>query len=383
VRSNGLPQVRVYDLEKKGSLDLVTLPEEVCAIHPGGNGDFYAKQFRLAYSSPISPERICNVDLPSRQIKLIKAKSFKNFDPTRFVCNRVMVKSHDGTSIPLTLVHKKDLKLTSTNPTMLLGYGAYGQPLEADFRVHHLPLLKRGWVIALAHVRGGGELGREWYRQGSRMEKCNTFYDFTSCAQYLVDKSYTSPSKLVARGTSAGGLLVGAALSLRPDLFRAVIMRVPFLNPIAAMTNESLPLTIHEYDEWGNPNADDEVYKYIKSYDPYMNLSPSHPEEIASGSRRRFNQYPSLLITTSTLDKRVPFWSPTKYVAKLRALQRAEAQAGTEDGNNVGQENIVLLKIDETTGHGGEGGRYSHLHEITFEYAFLFKCLGLLTSGKQ
>lgn len=370
-RSMGLPQVRVFNLENQ-EVHLVPLPEALCTLHPGGNGNFHATRFRLSYASPITPECVYDFDIRTRELRLLRSKSVKNFDPTMFVCNRVQVKSHDGTGIPLTLVHKKGLPLSSDNPTLMLGYGAYGQPLEADFRAHHLPLLNRGWVIALAHVRGGGELGREWYRQGCQLNKHNSFHDFVACAEHLVSSGYTSPSRLVAKGSSAGGLLIGAAVNMRPDLFRAVIMGVPFLNPLAAMTNESLPLTIHEYDEWGNPNTDEEVYNYIKSYDPYINLSQPN---------LRHGRYPSMLVTTSTLDNRVPFWSPAKYVAKLRALQRAEAPHGEEqangDANDGEAERVVLLKVSDSTGHGGEGGRYNNLKEVAFDHAFLFKSLNM------
>ena len=270
------------------------------------------------------------------------------YDPARYTVERVQVKAGDGTEIPLDVIRRKDVALDGQAPCWLYGYGSYGISDDPTFSVSHLSLLERGVIYAFAHVRGGGELGEAWHEGGRMMTKKNTFTDFVACADYLADNKYTAHDRLVIEGGSAGGLLIGATLNLRPDLCKAAVLAVPFVDVLNTMSDPTLPLTTSEYIEWGNPNTKSE-YDYIKSYSPYDNL--------------RAANYPDMLLLTSLNDSQVPYWEPAKYTAKLRVLKT--------------DHNPLLLKINLDAGHGGASGRYDRLHEVAFEYTFGLASLGL------
>ncbi len=270
------------------------------------------------------------------------------FDSSKYVVERIAAKAKDGTAIPITVVRKKDVALDGKAPGWLYGYGSYGISMDANFSISRISLLDRGLVYAIGHIRGGGELGQTWHDQARMKTKMNTFTDFIACADHLVEKKYIARDRLVIEGGSAGGLLIGATLNLRPDLCRVGILVVPFVDVLNTMSDASLPLTTGEYIEWGNPNKKDE-YAYMKTYSPYDNLAAKN--------------YPAMLLMTSLNDSQVPYWEPAKYTAKLRTL-RTDA-------------NPMLLKINLEAGHGGASGRYDRLKEIAFEYTFGLAVLGL------
>lgn len=264
------------------------------------------------------------------------------YDATLYVSERAYATASDGTKVPLSIVYKKGLKKDSTNPTLLYGYGSYGASMEASFNSNRLSLLDRGFVFAIGHVRGGSEMGRAWYDNGKMMNKRNTFTDFIACAEYLIEAGYTRKEKLSIMGRSAGGLLTGTCLTMRPDLFGAVICDVPFVDVINTMSDPTIPLTTLEYDQWGNPD-NKEYFDYIMSYSPYDNI--------------RAVDYPHVLLTTGLNDPRVAYWEPAKFAAKLREMKT--------------DNNLLLLKTNYEAGHVGASGRYDFLKELAFEYAFL------------
>ncbi|KAL6046344.1 Prolyl endopeptidase [Balamuthia mandrillaris] len=390
-RKDGLPQLRVLSLNDLTS-HMVSLPHPVCSLHPGGNGDYYSRKFRFSYSTPVEPECTFDYHIDNRRLEPLRVTNVPGHDPNGYECSRLHATSpEDGTPVPLTVFHKKGLNLDGSNPLLLLGYGAYSQNMEAEFRPKHIPLLMRGWVVALAHVRGGGEMGRDWYLQGKQLNKKNSFHDFMACARHLHQQGYSRPSLSAAKASSAGGLLLGAVYNMMHQhqqlqlqqnenkedssvLFKAMIMGVPFLDVMTAMMDPTLPLTIHEYDEWGNPTEDERVFRYIRSYDPYLNLMP--PSAPSSQSC-------DVLLTTSTLDARVPYWQSAKWVAKMRSFSSSSLAKAREEHNEEGskKKGVVLLRVNTDTGHAGEGGRYNHFKDVAFEYAFLFKSLGLSYSS--
>ncbi|HZW37761.1 MAG TPA: prolyl oligopeptidase family serine peptidase, partial [Ignavibacteriaceae bacterium] len=254
----------------------------------------------------------------------------------------------DGTMIPISMVYRKDLDTTKTNPLLLYGYGSYGISTDPTFSSVRLSLLDRGFIYAIAHIRGGQELGRGWYDDGKLLKKMNTFTDFIDCAKYLIDKKYTDKEKLFALGGSAGGLLMGAVVNMAPELFKGVVAAVPFVDVVTTMLDESIPLTTGEYDEWGNPN-DEQYYNYILKYSPYDNV-----KEV---------EYPNLLVTTGLHDSQVQYWEPAKWVAKLRTMKK---------GNN-----LLLLKTNMEAGHGGASGRFKRLKETALDYAFFLSLLNI------
>jgi len=270
------------------------------------------------------------------------------YDPADYTMTRVWATAADGAQVPISLAHRKGLPLDGNNPTLMRGYGAYGATWDAYFDANRISLLERGFVVAIAHIRGGSELGREWYLQGKLLHKLNSFTDFIACAETLITQGYTRPEKMVAQGRSAGGLLMGAVANLRPDLFAGIIAGVPFVDVISTMLDPSIPLTTMEYTEWGDP-AIPEQYAYMRAYSPYDNLADQ--------------RYPHILATAGFNDPRVQYWEPAKWVAKLRTLH-----------NNP---NRVLLKTEMTVGHAGASGRYDALREVAFEYAFVLDCVGL------
>ena len=348
-RQAGLPQFRVLDFADKKSVR-VALPEPAYDASGDANPEFGATGFRYTYQSPVTPRSVYEYDFASGAQKLVKrSEILGGYDPARYVVERAEVPAADGTKIPLDIVRRRDVPLDGGAPGWLYGYGSYGISEDATFSSTRISLLERGVVFAIAHVRGGGELGEMWHEGGRMMTKKNTFNDFAACADYLVRAKYTSHTRLVIQGGSAGGLLVGATLNLRPDLCSGALMSVPFVDVLNTMSDATLPLTTGEYIEWGNPNKKDQ-YDYIKSYSPYDNLAAKN--------------YPAILLTTSLNDSQVPYWEPAKYAARLRATKT--------------DKNPLLLKINLDAGHGGASGRYDALKETAFEDSFGLAVLGLV-----
>jgi len=348
-REDGLPHLRITDL-RTGKWHRVQFPEPTYGVLDGENHEFDTVNCRYQYQSLITPDSVFDYDMEKRQAKLLKQTEVPGgYDPNLYLSERIYASAHDGARIPISLVYKKDFKRDGTRPLLLTGYGAYGFPLAAAFSPARLCLLDRGVSYAMAHIRGGGEMGKAWHDQGRMMHKKNTFTDFVAVAEYLIAEKYTSRGRLVIEGGSAGGLLIGAVVNMRPDLFKAAILRVPFVDVTNTMLDASLPLTVTEYEEWGNPNKKEE-YDYIKTYCPYTNLAAK--------------AYPSILVKTSFNDSQVMYWEPAKYVAKLRRLKT--------------DANPLLLKTNPAAGHGGASGRYDHLREVAFDYAFILCQLGIV-----
>ncbi len=347
-RADALPRFRVYHFATR-HMETIPLPEAAYDASPNHNAEFNTATFRYDYQSPVTPLSIFEYNFDTGEQTLLKRDEIPGgYDPSRYTVERVRVKAADGTAIPLDVVRRKDVALDGKAPCWLYGYGSYGLSEDPTFSVAHLSLLERGVIYAVAHVRGGGELGEAWHEGGRMMTKKNTFTDFVACADYLADHKYTAHNRLVIEGGSAGGLLVGATLNLRPDLCKAAVLAVPFVDVLNTMSDPTLPLTTSEYIEWGNPNTKSE-YDYIKSYSPYDNLSATN--------------YPNMLLLTSLNDSQVPYWEPAKYAAKLRTLKT--------------DHNPLLFKINLDAGHGGASGRYDRLHEAAFEYTFGLASLGL------
>jgi oligopeptidase B len=270
------------------------------------------------------------------------------FDPENYAIERLYAPATDGTLIPLSILYRKGLNKDGGNPLLLYGYGAYGLSIDASFASPRLSLVDRGFVFAIAHVRGGQEMGRQWYEDGKLLKKKNTFTDFVACAEFLISEKFTSPERLFAMGRSAGGLLMGAVSNIRPDLFKGIVAEVPFVDVITTMLDSSIPLTTGEYDEWGDPNQR-ESYDYMLSYSPYDNVERK--------------AYPAMLITGGLHDSQVQYWEPAKWAAKLRELKR--------------DNNRLLLKTNMDAGHGGASGRFRRHHETAFSYAFLLDLAGI------
>ncbi len=347
-RENGLGKFTVIDM-RTGKKQNIDFPEETYAVGGAANAEFKSNKFRYSYQSPITPNSVFEYDLDSHKQTLLKQNEvLGGFDKTKYTTRRLFVAAKDGTKIPLTVVHKKDVKLNGQNPTLLYGYGSYGISIPDSFSSARLSLLDRGMVFATAHIRGGGELGEEWHDHGKLMEKKNTFTDFIDCAEFLIAQKYTSKDRLAIQGGSAGGLLMGAVTNMRPDLFKVVISQVPFVDVMNTMLDATLPLTTGEYIEWGNPN-EKPAYEYMRSYSPYDNLKKA--------------SYPTILVVTSLNDSQVGYWEPAKYVAKLRTLKT--------------DKNLLLLKTNMGAGHGGASGRYDALKETAFYYAFMLNQLGI------
>ena len=282
-------------------------------------------------------------DVATRERTLLKRDEvLGGYDPAAYAVERLMAPARDGVMVPVSLVYRTPLARDGTRPLLLYAYGAYGYTMEPTFGSQRVSLLDRGFVYAIAHVRGGQEMGRRWYDDGKMMKKLNTFHDFIDCAEHLVRARYTSPDRLVAHGASAGGLLMGAVANMRPDLWRAVVADVPFVDVINTMLDESIPLTAQEWEQWGNPN-DPQQYAYLRRYSPYDNVEAT--------------AYPRMLITSGINDPRVAFWEPVKWIAKLRTLKT--------------DANTLLLKMQMGSGHGGASGRYERLKEQAFRYAFV------------
>ena len=351
-REDGLPQLRVTDF-KTGSSHRIEFPEQVYSVFPGGNAEFKTTLYRFNYQSPITPSSVYDYDVQTRQRKLLKQQEvLGGYDASRYQTERVLAPASDGTKVPISIVYRKGLTRDGKAPLHLYAYGSYGMSMPDTFNSNAISLVDRGVVLATAHIRGGGEMGKKWHDQGRMMSKMNTFTDFISCAEYLLAQGYGSKDMLAIEGGSAGGLLMGAVTNMRPDLFKVVVSHVPFVDVINTMLDESLPLTVGEFEEWGNPKIK-EQYDYMIQYSPY--------DKVAKKA------YPALLVKTSLNDSQVMYWEPAKYVAKLRAMKT--------------DSNLLVFKINmDPAGHGGQSGRYNRLREIAFDYAFILWQLGIVKS---
>ena len=347
-REDGLPHLTITTLVT-GEAHRVAFPEPTYSVFPDHNREFDTSLFRYNYQSLITPNSVFDYDMDRREATLLKEQPvLGGYDRTQYASERLFAVAPDGVRVPISIVYRRGLPRDGSPPLLLSGYGAYGFPLPVTFSSNRLSLLDRGVSFALAHVRGGGEMGKPWHDQGRLLHKKNTFTDFVAVAEHLIREGYTSSSALVIEGSSAGGLLMGAVVNMRPELFKAVLSRVPFVDVVNTMLDPSLPLTVGEYEEWGNPQNKDE-YDYIKTYCPYTNL--------------RAGTYPAMLVKTSFNDSQVMYWEPAKYVARLRTLKR-DARP-------------LLLKTNMAAGHGGASGRYDFLREIAFDYSFVLTQLGL------
>jgi oligopeptidase B len=348
-RRGGFPRLRVVPFATGEAHD-IELPEAVCTVHGGANLEFDTTVYRFVYESPVTPDSVFDYDMDMRSRTLLKQRPvLGGYDPARYASELVYATAADGTRIPVSMVYRRDLRRGGPQPTLLTGYGAYGFPHDVHFSSARLSLLDRGVVVAIAHVRGGGEMGKRWHDEGRMLSKRNTFTDFIAAAEHLVALRVTQPSQLAIEGGSAGGLLMAAVANLRPDLFKAVVADVPFVDVINTMLDASLPLTTGEYEEWGNPQ-EPEYFRYMLSYSPYDNIEAK--------------AYPAMLVQTSLNDSQVMYWEPAKYVARLRAMKT--------------DSNPLLLKTNMEAGHGGASGRYDFLREIAFTYAFVLWQLGLV-----
>jgi oligopeptidase B len=347
-RHGGFPRVSVMRLAD-GDTHAIAFPEPAFSVFGGANAEFDTDVFRFGYESFVTPDSVFDYHLETRKRTLLKQFEVRgDWDPTRYRTELVYATAADGTRIPVSMVYRKAPGRRRPRPMLLVGYGAYGYPESVGFSASRLSLLDRGVIVALAHVRGGGEMGKRWHDEGRMMAKPNTFSDFVACADHLVAQRYTAPDRLVIEGGSAGGLLMGAVANQRPDLFRAVVSQVPFVDVIDTMLDDTLPLTTGEYEEWGDPR-DPEAYRCMRSYSPVDNLAAQ--------------PYPAMLVETSYHDSQVMYWEPAKYVAKLRALKT--------------DTNPLLLRVNMEAGHAGASGRYDWLRELAFTYAFILGVLGI------
>ncbi|HVI44899.1 MAG TPA: S9 family peptidase [Chitinophaga sp.] len=346
-RKSGLTQLRIIN-NKTNTDKYLPFAEPAYAAYVGVNPEMDSKELRYHYTSLITPNSVYDYNMETGKQELKRQQEvLGGYEPKDYVSERVYVTVSDGTKVPVSIVYKKTFSKNGKSPLLLYGYGSYGHSIEADFSSNRLSLLDRGFAFAIAHIRGGQEMGRQWYEDGKMFKKKNTFTDFVDCADYLVKNNYTSREHLYAQGGSAGGLLMGAIINMRPELFHGVIAQVPFVDVVTTMLDESIPLTTGEFDEWGNPKNKDS-YDYMKSYSPYDNVTAK--------------AYPNLLVTTGLHDSQVQYWEPAKWVAKLRELKT--------------DHNLLLLHTDMETGHGGASGRFAALKDIALNYAFLLKLEG-------
>jgi len=353
-REHGLDVLRVFSLSHDGlpttSSD-IRFPDPAYEAYGEINPDFHAATYRYAYQSLVRPASVFEYDVATGESKLLKEQEVPGgFRAANYESARLWFPAHDGTQVPVSLVYRRDkVHLDGKSPLYVYGYGSYGYPLPLGFSTARLALLDRGIVVAYAHIRGGGDLGDPWHDAGKMMLKRNTFTDFIEAVEFLLAEGYGDPKRVAIEGGSAGGLLLGAVVNMRPDLFRAVVTHVPFVDMMNTMLDATLPLTVAEYEEWGNPN-DSEAFQYMLSYSPYDNL--------------REGPYPAMLVKTSLNDSQVMYWEPAKYVAKLRTLKTNSTPP-------------LLLHINMDAGHGGASGRYDYLKEIAFDDAFLLRELGV------
>lgn len=347
-RQNGLTQLVILN-RKTGKKEFLKFDEPTYALYPSGNPEYNTDNFRFGYTSMITPSSQFEQNLTTGKRTLLKEQEvLGGYDKNNYVTERVFATAKDGTKIPMSIVYKRGMEKNGKNPLLLYAYGSYGNSMDATFNSSRLSLLDRGFIYVLTHIRGGQEMGRQWYEDGKMMKKINTFTDFIDSGKYLIEQNYTSPKHLYAQGGSAGGLLMGAVMNMAPDMWNGVISQVPFVDVVNTMLDESIPLTTNEYDEWGNPNNKD-AYFYMKSYSPYENIEKKN--------------YPNTLITTGLHDSQVQYFEPAKWTAKLRDLKT--------------DNNIILLKTDMSYGHGGASGRFDYLKDLALVYAFMFKLEGI------
>jgi oligopeptidase B len=345
-REKGLPQIHVLSAAGHYTIDF---PEPAYTVSPVGNAEFQTTTLRFSYASQVTPQSIYDFDMVTKDRVLKKrAPVLGGYDPNEYTAERIQAKAPDGTEVPISLVYKKGFQRDGTRPALLNGYGSYGINYDPSFSYSSFSLIDRGFVVAIAHVRGGSEHGRTWFESGRLLHKQNSFTDFIACGEHLIKQGYCAPNQLTAMGGSAGGLLMGAVINMRPDLFRSVVANVPFVDVVTTMLDPTIPLTTGEYDQWGHPE-EKQYYDYMKSYSPYDNVEAK--------------DYPNLLVTTGLNDPRVAYWEPAKWVARLRAWKT--------------DHNLLLLKTEMGAGHGGPSGRYARYRETAFFYAFLLFSLGL------
>jgi len=346
---NGLQQIEIVDF-KTDKRHRIAFPEPVYSTGLGGNREFNTTVVRYNYQSLVTPNSVFDYDMNTRKATLRKQTEIPGgFDRANYKSERLFATASDGTKIPMSVVYRKNVKLDGSAPLLLYGYGSYGISIPPGFAASRLALLDRGVVYVIAHIRGGGELGEPWRDAGRMMNKINTFTDFIACAEYLINSRYTSKDRLVIQGGSAGGMLMGAVSNMRPDLFKAVVAQVPFVDVLNTMLDASLPLTTSEYIEWGNPN-ERAAYEYMKKYSPYDNIHKA--------------DYPAILVKVSLNDSQVPYWEGSKFVAKLRDFKT--------------DHHALILKVNMGAGHGGASGRYDAIHETAFDYAFMLWQMGVM-----
>ena len=340
-RANGLTQMNVVKRgETKGSY--INFPDPAYSVSTSANAEYDTNFFRYEFYSMNRPYSIYDFSFETKESKLQKEKEIPGYDSSQYMSERVFATAADGVKVPISLVYKKGFKKDATNPLLVYGYGSYGMSSDPYFSNTRVSLLDRGFVFAIIHIRGGSEMGRNWYDDGKFFKKKNTFSDFVAGTEYLVKEKYANPNKVFANGGSAGGLLMGAVMNLRPDLYNGIVAEVPFVDVVTTMLDSSLPLTTGEYEEWGNPN-DKKYYEYMKSYSPYDNV--------------RATNYPNLLVTTGLNDSQVSYWEPAKWVSKIRELRTDKSK-------------MLMMKIEMEVGHGGKSGRFEYLRDEALQYAF-------------
>lgn len=348
-RENGIPRIRIARAEDPARHHYVEFPEPAYSVFPTGNAEYGARTLRFSYTSLVTPASVYDYDMESRERELKKrTEVLGGYDPALYTTERIFATAADGVRIPISVVYRKDTARDGNSPMLLYGYGSYGATIDPTFSSDRLSLLDRGFIYGIAHIRGGADLGKQWHEDGRLLKKKNTFTDFIACAEDVIALKYTSPGRLAILGGSAGGLLIGAVLNMRPELFCAAVAKVPFVDILNTMLDRTLPLTIVEYEEWGNPE-DKTYYEYIRSYSPYDNATPQ--------------AYPTILITAGLNDPRVSYWEPAKWAARLRATKT--------------DENTLLLKTNTGAGHFGPSGRYDRLRETAFDYAFLLRQMNI------
>lgn len=342
-RKNGLSHIAIHNIKSEEQYYL-DFGEVAYTVYPSTNIEYDTQKLRFGYTSLVTPSSTYEYDMETREKLLLKQQEVVGgYDARAYSTERIFAKANDGTAIPISLVYKNDIKKDGSAPLLLYAYGSYGYAMDPTFNSTRLSLLDRGFIYAIAHIRGGEEMGRQWYEEGKMMNKINTFTDFIACGHYLIDQKFTSLGHLYAQGGSAGGLLMGVIANMEPNLWNGIIAQVPFVDVVNTMLDESIPLTTNEYDEWGNPN-EEEAYYYMKSYSPYENVEQK--------------EYPNILVTTGLHDSQVQYFEPAKWVAKLRKMKT--------------DNHVLLLKTEMEYGHGGASGRFDYLKDIALNYAFLF-----------
>jgi oligopeptidase B len=346
-RSNGLQKINVLKKGQKTGT-YISFPDPAYTVEVDVNAEYDTSKIRYYFISMNRPYSVYDFDIIKNESKLLKEKEVPTYKSSDYTSERVFATATDGTKIPVSLVYKDGTKKDGTAPLFVYGYGSYGISTDPYFSPVRVSLLDRGFVFAIIHIRGGQEMGRAWYDDGKFFKKKNSFTDFIAGTEYLVKEKYGNPKKVYANGGSAGGLLMGAVMNMRPDLYDGIIADVPFVDVVTTMLDSSLPLTTGEYEEWGNPNKKD-YYEYMKSYSPYDNV--------------KAEAYPNLLVTTGLNDSQVPFWEPTKWVQKIREMRTDKSK-------------LLLMKVELEVGHGGKSGRFEYLHEEALAYAFVLKLAG-------